>query len=184
MEAGDRERLEESLVGWLDALRQAPSARNRAHRVAVTEQPPFTGAVPDYADAYAVTRSPTDARSAEQWARDSFELLPMMARRSLLLTHRWILGFNLGPWASANHVFGWPIVTSERELLHLEARSPLLRGHMVWRLHHERLVMTTFLQYEMHRTASAVWAVLGNAHRRAPYLLGLAAITHDAVDEK
>jgi hypothetical protein len=184
MEARDRERLEELLVGWLDALRHAPSARRRAHLVAVTEQPPFTGAAPDYADAVAVTRSPTDGRSAEQWARDSFELLPMAARRSLLLTHRWILGFSLGPWASANHVFGWRIVTSERDFLHLEARSWLLRGHMVWRLHQERLVMTTFLQYEMRRTASVVWAVLGNAHRRGPYLLGLAAITHDALDEQ
>lgn len=49
---------------------------------------------------------------------------------------------------------------------------------MVWRLHHERLVMTTFFQYEMRRTASVVWAVLGNIHRGgAPYLLGLAAKT-------
>ena len=47
---------------------------------------------------------------------------------------------------------------------------------MVWRLHRERLVMTTFLQYETPRTASAVWAVLGNVHRGgAPYLLKLAA---------
>jgi hypothetical protein len=48
---------------------------------------------------------------------------------------------------------------------------------MVWRLHHERLVMTTFLRYEMRRTAPVVWAVIGNIHRGgAPYLLRLAAI--------
>lgn len=152
------------------------NARKRAHRVAVSEDPPSHGASPDYADAFEVTRSPTDRRSAEQWARDGFERLPLAARRSVLLLHRWVLGFPLGPWSSPEHVFGWRIVTSEPELLHLEARSTLLRGHMVWRLHHERLVMTTFLQYERRRTAPAVWAVLGNIHRGgAPFLLKLAA---------
>jgi hypothetical protein len=157
--------------------------RPRAHRVVVAETPPFTGAAPDYADAFAVTRSPTDQRSAEQWARDGFERLPRALRRPGLFVHRRVLGFHLGPWSSPEHIFGWRIVTSRPDFLHLEARSSLLRGHMVWRLHHERLVMTTFLRYEMHRTASVVWAVLGNFHRRAPYLLALAAITPDAVAE-
>ena len=154
--------------------------RRRAHRVVVSETPPSSVASPDYVDAFEVTRSPTDRRSAEQWARDGFERLPVSVRRSGLLIHRWILGFRLGPWASSSHVFGWRIVTSEPELLHLEARSTLLRGHMVWRLHHERLVMTTFLQYEMRRTAPLVWAVVGNIHRgAAPHLLNLAAILRE-----
>ena len=156
----------------------------RARRVPVTEKPPSTGASPDYADAFEVSRSPTDRRSAEQWARDGFKRLPMSVRRSGLLIHRWILGFRLGPWVSSNHVFGWQIVTSEPELLHLEARSRLLTGHMVWRLHNERLVMTTFLQYEMRRTAPVVWAVIGNIHRgAAPYLCELAANAREAVVE-
>ena len=148
----------------------------RAHRVAVSEAPPSTVGSPDYADAFGVTRSPADLRSAEQWARDGFESLPVTMRRPLLLIHRWILGFHLGPWVSPEHVLGWRIVTSEPELLHLEARSPLLRGHMVWRLHPERLVLTTFLQYQMRRSALVVWAVIGNIHRGGgPYLLNLAA---------
>jgi hypothetical protein len=102
----------------------------------------------------------------------------------VLFLHRWVLGFPLGPWSSPEHVFGWPIVTSEPELLHLEARSTLLTGHMVWRLD-ERLVMTTFLQYERRRAAPVVWAVLGNVHRGgAPYLLELAAIVREAVVEQ
>ena len=152
------------------------NARRRARRVVVSETPPSTAVSPDYADAFEVKRSPADRRSAEQWARDGFERLPVTISRSGLLVHRWILGFHLGPWGSSNHVFGWRIVTSEPELLHLEARSTLLSGHMVWRLHHERLVMTTFLQYEMGRRAPVVWAVIGNIHRgAAPYLLKLAA---------
>jgi hypothetical protein len=153
------------------------NATRRAHRVAVSEPPPSTIASPDYADAFEVARSPTDQRSAEQWARDGSERLPVSLLRSGLLIHRWILGFHLGSRASSNHVFGWRVVTSEPELLHLQARSTLLSGHMVWRLHHERLVMTTFLQYEKRRTAPMVWAVVGNIHRgAAPRLLELAAI--------
>lgn len=152
------------------------NARRRARRIAVSEKRPFTEGSLDYADAFAIRRSPTDRRPPERWARDGFECLPVAICRSGLLIHRWILGFQLGPWVSPNHIFGWQIVTSEPELLHLEARSTLLRGHMVWRLHHDRLVMTTFLQYEMRRMAPAVWAVIGNIHRGAsPYLLKLAA---------
>jgi hypothetical protein len=92
-----------------------PNTRKRGHRIAVSETPPSTVASPDYADAFEVTRSPTDLRSAEQWARDGFERLPVTTRRSGLLIHRWILGFRLGPWASSNHVFGWRIVKSEPE---------------------------------------------------------------------
>jgi hypothetical protein len=55
-----------------------------------------------------------------------------------------------------------------------------MNGHMVWRLHHERLTMTTFLQYEMRRTAPLVWAFVGNIHRGgAPRLLKLAAIVRE-----
>jgi hypothetical protein len=154
-------------------------ARRQEHRVVVSETPP-TASPPDYADAFEVARNPADGRSAEQWARDGFDRLPMPARRSVLLIHRFILGFHLGPWVSPSHVFGWRIITSEPELLHLEARSALLNGHMVWRVHHERLVMSTFFEYKRRRTASAVWAVLGNIHRGgAPYLLELAAISRE-----
>lgn len=155
--------------------------RDRGHRVAVTEKPPLAVSSPDYADAFEVARRPTDQRSAERWARDGFERLPMATRRSVLLAHRWILGFHLGPWASPDHVFGWRIALSGPELLHLEARSRLFSGHMVWRLHDTRLAMTTFLQYEMQRTASAVWAAVGNVHRGgAPHLLDLAATAPEA----
>lgn len=156
-------------------------ANDRGHRVAVTEEVPFTGTSPDYADAFEVARAPTDHRSAERWARDGFERLPVEARRSALLIHRWIFGFRLGPWASPDHVFGWKIAASEPDFLHLEARSRLLSGDMVWRLHETRLVMTTFLRYEMQRTGPMVWGVLGNIHRGgAPHLLALAASARPA----
>ncbi len=159
---------------WMVGSKQS-STSNRAHRVAVAENPPSPGALPDYADSFAIEKNKSDARSAERYARDGFERLPLAARRSVLLLHRWVLGFPLGPWSSPEHVFGWRIVSSHRELLHLEARSTLLTGHMVWRTAQEQLVMSTFLYYQ-RRSASVVWAVLGNIHRGgAPYLLRLAA---------
>jgi hypothetical protein len=159
-------------------------ARVRAHRAAVTEKPPPGLVSPDYADAFEVAREPADQRSAERWARDGFEGLPLTARRSVLLAHRWILGFHLGLWESAEHVFGWRIATSEPELLHLEARSRLFSGHMVWRLHETRLAMTTFLGYEMPTASSLVWTAVGNVHRGgAPGLLDLAASAPGRADE-
>jgi hypothetical protein len=132
--------------------------------------------LPDYADAFEVTRTPTDQRSAEQWARDGFEGLPVTMRRPLLLIHRWILGFRLGPWASPEHVLGWRIVTSEPELLHLEARSPLLSGHMVWRLHPERSTDTPGIGEEMlrHTDSSA---------RRALRYIGATVLVVDPFDQ-
>ena len=166
-------------------LSEKPDARSRGRRIAVAEPPPTAVPSPDYADAFEVGRRQADGRSAEIWARDGFDRLPLVTRRSGLLIHRWILGFRLGPWASPDHVFGWRIAMSEPEVLHLEARSRLLSGHMVWRLHDTRLVMSTFLRYEMQRTASVVWAALGNVHRGStPHLLELAATAPEAGRER
>lgn len=80
-------------------------------------------------DSFAVLRSGSDPRSAEHWARDGFERLPSSSRRFGLLAHRWLLGFHLGPFTSVDHIFGWRIVTSRPELLHLQAQGPRLTGH-------------------------------------------------------
>jgi hypothetical protein len=141
----------------------------------VTEAPP-TAAVPDYADAFAVARRAADQRSPERWSRDGFGRLPVVTRQAGLLAHRLPLGFRLGPWDSPDHVFGWRIARSEPDLLHLEARGRWLSGDMVWRLHDTRLVMSTFVRYEMPRTGRLVWTTLGGLHRAStPYLLRLAA---------
>jgi hypothetical protein len=150
-------------------------ARERAHPVALTEAPPH-GVSPDYADAFAVARRAEDRRSAERWARDGFGEIPAFTRQGGLLAHGLLLGFRLGPWDSPDHVFGWRIVTSEPELLHVEAHGPWLSGHMIWRLHDARLTMSTFIHHEMPGVGALVWTTLGGVHRAsAPYLLRLAA---------
>jgi hypothetical protein len=156
-------------------------AKGRARRVTVTEVPPPGVGAPDYADAFEVPRRPTDRRSAERWARDGFGRVPAVTRQGGLLAHRFLLGFRLGAPTSPDHIFGWKVVTSDPELLHLEARSDWLGGHMVWRLHDAGLVMTTFIHYEMSRTGSLVWGTLGSVHRAsARYLLALAATAPEA----
>ena len=151
-------------------------ARKRGRRVAVTESPPAGIAPPDYSDAFEVPRRAADPRTAEGWARDGFDQLPVVTRRGGLLAHRLLLGFRLGPWSSPEHIFGWKVVSSEPDLLHLEARSKWLDGHMVWRLDDTHLTMTTFVRYEMLRTGLLVWGALGNVHRAsAPCLLKLAS---------
>ncbi len=62
------------------------------------------------------------------------------------------------------------------ELVHFEARSPLVIGHLVGRKDDEGVVVTTFIQYEKRMTATLVWAILAPLHRRlARYLLQHAA---------
>jgi hypothetical protein len=165
-------------ISMTDSKRSQIHARTsrRARRVAVEEKPRSAGEQPDYADAFEIETDRLDARSAEQVARVGFQRLPWVLRRATLLVHRWVLGFRLGPWSSPEHIFGWSIVTSRPDLLHLEARSPLMVGHMLWRIDDRRLVMSTFLHYKRRTVAPLVWAIIGNIHRGgAPYLLRLAA---------
>lgn len=142
----------------------------------VTESFPAAGGSPDYADAFEIGRNPSDNRHAEQWARAGFESLPLRSRQSGMFAHRHLLGFQLGPWSSSEHIFGWHITESQPDVLHLEAKGNIMDGHMIWRLQDDRLVMTTFVKYNKPKLAAAIWAFAGRIHRRSvPGLLRLAA---------
>jgi hypothetical protein len=148
----------------------------RGRPTPVTEHPPFADTRPDYADAFEIGRSKSDKRSAEKWARDGFAKLRLSSRRSGMFAHRHLLGFRLGPWTSPDHIFGWRIVTSQPNVLHLEARGDLMDGHMIWRVEDERVVMTTFVRYKKRQMAALVWRIAGPIHRSSvPGLLWLAA---------
>jgi len=154
----------------------AMAKRMRAHRITVTEPCPVAGETPDYADAFEISRGKTDTRTAEQWAREAFGKLSESARRSGMLAHRHVLGFELGPWSSPQHLFGWSIVSSKPERLHLQARGARMVGHMVWRIDGERFVMSTFVHYKKRTQAALIWAFAQRIHHNAvPDLLGRAA---------
>lgn len=151
-----------------------PMARGRP--TAVTECAPFEDGGPDYADAFEIGRNESDRRHAERWARDGFGNLPWASRRSGMLAHRRLLGFRLGPWSSPDHVFGWRIVMSQPDVLHLEASGSIIDGHMIWRVQDDRVVMTTFVRFRKRGLSTLVWAVAGSIHRNSvPGLLSLAA---------
>lgn len=150
--------------------------RVRVRRIVAADQVLSCYSPPDYVDAFEMIAEGADARSAEHWARSALELGPPRAVvRVAWLVHRYVLGFHLAPLTTPGHLLGWRVVKSDPSLVILEAKGPLMGGHMVWRVDEGRLQLTTFLHYERAKTAAAVWAVVGHLHRASPRLIGSAA---------
>ncbi len=151
----------------------------RARRVAVAaDEPLLRGDRYDYADAFeACTREP-DARSAEGFARFALKQAPRPVRWTVWIVQRHLLRLRLGPRSSPENILGWTIVTSEHDVIHLEAVSPLLgRGVIVGRRSDPRCaVVTTYVFYARQAPARIAWKIAGPLHRRvARYLMERAA---------
>ena len=144
-----------------------------AHRVAPTAMAPDGSNQFDYADAFEIRPSAGDERSAEDWMRCGLEGAPLPLRWTILVAHRFVLGFDLAPHSAPGNIMGWRIVTSTPDLTHLQATSPLLRGDLVARRDGPELVtLSTYLSFRRPRSARIVWMLVGPLHRRiAPYLL-------------
>src|SRR3954466_15573512 len=97
--------------------------RHRARRCAVDE-PPTGHSRYDYADAFEVTLSEGDERSAEEVVRDGLEHAPWRLRSVIMIVHRRVLRLHVGPDF-------WPIVASEPNMVRLEAAGPLIAGALV-----------------------------------------------------
>jgi hypothetical protein len=130
----------------------------------------------DYADAFEVTVDRTDARTAEEIVRTGLSRVAPTRFSALLLAHRHVLGFRLGPASSPDHVMGWRLVTSEPDLCRLEADGPMMAGTMIARrVDPVTARLTTFVRYR-NPVAKIIWAVCGPIHRRAaPQLMELSA---------
>ncbi|KUI23438.1 hypothetical protein AU193_01430 [Mycobacterium sp. GA-1285] len=126
----------------------------------------------DYADAFEVEVAESDSRVAEQFMRDALERSAPALRSLVLLVHRHVLRFRLGPLAAPDHVLGWRILTSEPDVVQLEAQGPIGRGVLVLRrVTPARGVLSTFVFFR-HPVAPVIWTIVGPAHRRvAPYLM-------------
>ncbi|MFI5510500.1 hypothetical protein ACIA48_23810 [Mycobacterium sp. NPDC051804] len=147
--------------------------RPGARRCEVTESPSPSS---DYADAFEVTVDETDARTAEEVVRTGLSRVAPERFSALILAHRHILGFRLGPASSQDHVMGWRVVMSEPGVCRLEADGPLMGGTMVARrVDPVTMRLTTFVRYRQP-LARLVWAIAGPIHRRAaPQLMELSA---------
>ncbi|OBH08506.1 DUF2867 domain-containing protein [Mycobacterium sp. E1747] len=130
----------------------------------------------DYTDVFEVPLPQGDSRSAEETFRDG------VGRGSgggaILWIHRHVLGFDLGPVSSPDHLIGWTIVRSDHDELVLRARGPLMRGELTLRRRdNRRATLTTRVRYCRRLRARAVWAVVGPLHRVvAPRLMARAAV--------
>jgi hypothetical protein len=132
----------------------------------------------DYADAFEIRLRESDARSAEEFTRCALEEAPWAVRGTVRIAHRHLLRLRLGPRSSPGHLFGWKILTTQPDVVHLEAVSPLLgRGVIVGRRPDPtRMVVTTYVFFARPALGRALWAVAGPLHRRiAAYLLERAA---------
>lgn len=82
----------------------------------------------DYADVFEVPLPQGDSRSAEETFRDA------VGRGSgggaVLWIQRHVLGFDLGPISSPDHIIGWTIVRCDHDELVLRARGPLMHGEL------------------------------------------------------
>jgi hypothetical protein len=132
---------------------------------------PLPGVGYDYADAFEVEVSEGDTRSPEQVVRAAVDGASSISL--VIPVHRWVLGFRLGPRSSPDHLFGWRIVTSEPDVVRLEAEGPLMRGIIVGtRVSKTRAVLTTYVTYVQRGRARVVWTFVGPLHRMiAPRLL-------------
>ncbi|GCE29568.1 hypothetical protein KDA_50520 [Dictyobacter alpinus] len=129
----------------------------------------------EYSDRFEVTIPKTDMRTAEQWLRTVFEEAPRQVRWLLLLGWRGVLGFQLGPRLSSDHILGWRIVSREIEEVHLELHSLLMNARLTLHLTRSTAVWSTNVSYT-HPLARPIWTAVGVIHRQIiPYLLRRAA---------
>jgi hypothetical protein len=153
----------------------------RARRIPVVAEEPLIGSDRyDYADAFEIRVREPDARSAEEFTRWALEQAPWSVRWTIRIVQRHLLRLRLGPLSSPDHLLGWKILTSQPDVLHLEAVSPLLgRGAIVARrVDPTCAVVTTYLFYRRPAPARVLWKIAGPLHRRVvPYLLERAAAT-------
>jgi hypothetical protein len=130
----------------------------------------------DYADSFEIELAETDARTPEQLFRTALERAPSLPPL-VPVVHRYVLRFRLGPLASPQHLFGWRVVTSEPDVIRLEADGPLMRGIIIGRrASRSTAVLTTYVYYRQRARARVIWEFIGPLHRRvAPYLLQFGA---------
>jgi hypothetical protein len=128
-----------------------------------------------YREAFAVTVDVD--RTAEQWARALLEGAKPRKRRAMLTTWR-VLGLELGPHGSPDHVLGWEILGSaDDETVVLAVRSAAgLTARIVIRARAGRLVHTMVVRYERW-PARAIWTLFSGRHRA--FVRGL---LHDLAD--
>jgi hypothetical protein len=164
-------------------LRKTSQDAPHAVRRPVSSESPGGRDVHDYADCFEVPLRADDDRTAEQLVRAGLEGAPFALRLIVVVAHRHILRFRLGPASSPTHILGWQIVTSEPDGIQLEASGPLMRGVLAARRGPAPSAVLHTCVYYRRPHARAIWACVSPVHRAiAPYLLKRAASALGAGD--
>lgn len=151
------------------------TTQGRCVRRPVSPEPPAGHDTYDYADRFEIPLRVDDDRTAEQVFMAGLQGAPPALRRAVLLVHRHILGFRLGPASSPEHVLGWQIVTREPHAMTLETSGPLMGGVLVARRTPTAALLDTFVYYR-RPSARVIWTCISPIHRAvAPYLMNRAA---------
>jgi hypothetical protein len=152
----------------------------RAHRVEPGEPEAVAGEPfrSDYADAFEVT--PSEPRTAEEWARATLEQGPSALRGFIMFGWRFVLRLRLrlGPSDSENCVAGWPVLLRTPDTVVLGVASGAI-GHARLTFRSNPAIVQAPSNVSFERPGGrAMWWVAGLLHRRIlPYLLGHAAST-------
>jgi hypothetical protein len=128
----------------------------------------------DYGSAWEIRVRKPDERSVEEIVRSSLEGAPWQARWFVWAVQRLFLGFRLGPRSSPDHILGWRILTSQHDVVQLEAVSPVLgRSFIVHRRIDQTCARVTICIFFARPLAARVlWAIAVHGHRRiVPYLM-------------
>jgi hypothetical protein len=163
-------------VAYIPLMSRSSSARALRVEVSAQSRELDTLADPNYAAAWEVVIPDGDARSAEQWARATFEEAPPALRRFIMVG--WIAGLrlSLGPRPSPDHVLGWKIESATADQIILSVESMLIgTAHFLLKVESSRVILTNFVRYEKPAARPIWWAVQPLHHQIVPYLLGHAA---------
>lgn len=121
-----------------------------------------------------VTRPAADTRTAEDWARATWEGAPAPLRAFMLTGWR-MLGFELGPRPSPEHVLGWPILKSTPDMIVLQVPSKFLDAQNMVELTATKVHWTTTVR-PSNATGRTLWRVAEPLHVLSlPLVLNLAA---------
>ncbi|NEB60450.1 DUF2867 domain-containing protein [Streptomyces diastaticus] len=127
-----------------------------------------------FASAFALPLAGLPHRTAEEWARSTFEDTSALLRELLRTGWSGVLGLRLGPRSSARHVIGWRTVECGPELIALEARAPSLTVRNVVTVDGTRLLWATYATFA-RRGGRARWSLAAPVHHLVvPLLLGRA----------
>lgn len=125
---------------------------------------------PDYLDAIEYVDGDPD-RTAEDWARATFEGAPRPVSVVLWLGWRLGLQLRLGPYRAPGHVLGWPVLESGPDRAVLGVESAVLGPcRLVFEVDPGRALVTTAIRFE-HRLSRPVWTVVAPVHRLITRLL-------------